>query len=353
MKRFICSTLFVLLLLMTSVVAYDIEFSPEEVVARDNPFAQYDDELPSLHLAVMDDSGQRAEDVTITLTVNHVDNLILPSGFPWFQGAQIFSVTQWSETGELDVDALLFPLRGDYTVDVTVMDATGNTESESFMIDATEPFEQSTMNALFFLGALVVFGLFVGLVFGKDFRKKGQSKVASMMLVSLLLVSVTALAVAAHEDGDGGDNYYEDDVLTFYTTPEQPAVGEDTTFTFIVRDADGNSVNNAMAHVLLANDEEGFDVLEMDLFSQTGTFSFDYGIFDGAPHVISIHVEPTAESSTVFGTVDVDVPFAGEASSPPFTAKLIAGVVMLVAMLIGFATGVCLRICGRKGDADE
>lgn len=370
MKRFI-STVIITFLLLISVVAaeqYTIDFSttPEQITARDNPFAHYDDlgELPELTVEVKDSAGQLAKDVTITLTITHVDNLILPTGFPWVQGKELLSVTSYEEDGTLTIDGVLFPLRGEYTVDVTVMDWTGSSQKETFTVEAAEPFKQSTWNGIIFVGALLIFGFIVGLVFGKDLiaSKKAHGNIFGifvMLLVVALVIAIPfAVAHSAEEMEETGIVHYEDVQVTFYTNPEVPDIGTKTYFTVEVKDENGMPVNNAIAYIELANEEEGFVVLETVIFSQTGTFMFQYGIFDGAPHLATVHVEPTEESSYQFTPIEREFAFAGEAHNPPFTAKLIATAVMLLAMLVGFGAGVAVRACKKssglcEGDSNE
>jgi hypothetical protein len=342
------NTTILFVLFVSSAAAYEIDLTPDHVVARDNPFAHYEGELPSVEVRVTD-NGQPVQDVTISLTITHVDNLLLPSGFPWFEGKEVFSVTEISRDGTLAVDALLFPLRGDYRADVKVSDATGNTEDTEFMIEAAEPFKQSAANGIIFLSVLCLFGAVVGYVFGKDFKTKAT--MMGLMLASVFLLS--SIAVFADDDGEQGHNWYEDDSVTFYTTPEEPDIGEQTTFTFIVRDEYWQQVNNAVAYIELANEEEGFTVLELELFSQTGVFSFNYGIFDGAPHIASIKVEPTTMSTPQFSAIESEIPFAGIAHNPPVSAKITALVVMLGSMLAGFVVGVGLRSIVKKGELHE
>lgn len=327
----------------------DVSTTPEKITARDNPFAHYDDlgALPSVTVAVKDSAGQPAEDATISMTITHVDNLILPSGFPWVQGKELLSVTSMESDGTLTVDGLLFPLRGDYSVDVKVTDASGNQQTEQFTVHASEPFRQSTLNGLIFLSALLLFGAITGYIFGKDLfaSKKAQARylgILSIFAVCLLVIPFV-LSHSGEEIEETGVIHYEDAQMTFYTTPEVPDIGKETRFTFTAFDENGNPVNNAVASIELANEEEGFVVLEAELFSQTGTFTFEYGIFDGAPHVATIRVEPTAASSVIFTPIEKAYAFAGTAHNPPFSAKLIATAVMLLAMLLGFALGVCVR----------
>lgn len=356
MKRLIWVLFFTLLLVTTSVAAekYSIELSttPEKIIARDNPFAYYDNlgELPSLTVSVTE-GNKPAEDLTITATITHLDNLLLPTGFPWVEGKELLSVTNFEEDGTLTVDALLFPLRGEYTVDVNVRDAAGYTQSEQFTINAAEPFWQSTLNGLIFLTALLVFGFIVGIVFGKNFfmSKKAQGKLGlGFLCIFLLLLSPFVFAHSAEEIEETEVVHYEEDQMLFYTTPEIPDIGKETTFTFEVFDETGQRVNNAVAFFELANEEEGFVVLELELFSQTGIFSFDYGIFDGAPHLATVRVEPTATSSSAFTPIHKEFAFAGTAHNPPLSAKLIATVVMLAAMLVGFVLGVFVRNLPKK-----
>lgn len=345
--------------------AIDVSTTPEKITARDNPFAHYDDlgDLPSVTVSVKDSAGQLAADVTISMTITHVDNLILPSGFPWVQGKELLSVTSLESDGTLTVDGLLFPLRGDYTVDVKVTDASGNQQTEQFTVHASEPFQQSTLNGLIFLTALLLFGAITGYIFGKDIfvSKKAQGRyfgVFSIIIVCLFVAVPFVLSHSEEEFEETGEIHYEDEQMIFYTAPEVPDIGKETRFTFTAFDENGNPVNNAVATVELANEEEGFVVLETELFSQTGTFTFEYGIFDGAPHIATIRVEPTAASSVAFAPIEKAYAFAGTAHNPPFSAKLIATVVMLAAMLVGFALGVaCRKLFSKQehleGDSHE
>ncbi len=360
-----------LLLLLTfvgTVVAeqYTIDFSttPEQITARDNPFAHYDDlgDLPKLAVAVKDSNGKPANDVTITLTVTHVDNLLLPSGFPWVEGKELLSVSSYEGDGLLTVDGLLFPLRGEYTIDVTVMDWTGNSQKETFIVEAAEPFKQSTLNAVIFLTVLLVFGFIVGLVFGKELvaSKKAHGNIFAMFAFAVLLVHAVPFVVghSAEEMEETGVVHYEDSQVQFYTNPNDPDIGTRTYFTFEVKDENGKPVDNAVAQIELVNEEEGFIVLDAELFSQTGTFTFQYGIFDGAPHFATIRVQPTNKSSSLFASIEREFAFAGTAHNPPLGAKLVAMIVMFLVMLVGFVAGVAVRAskksyCSSAGDRHE
>ena len=175
-----------------------------------------------------------------------------------------------------------------------------------------------------------------------------------MIFVLCLLAAVPfILAHSEEEMAETGVVHYEDDQLIFFTNPEVPDIGKETTFTFTAFDENGNPVNNALAHVTLENDEDHFIFLETDLFSQAGTFSFNYGIYDGAPTIATIHVEPTAASSPTFEPIEKAYGFAATAHNPPFGAKLIALSVMLAALLVGFALGVGARKLFSKPESAE
>lgn len=358
MIKNVVALLLIFVLCITAVAAenYNIAFSttPEKVVARDNPFAQYEGKSPSVAVKVTDSKGTPAKDVTITLTLTHVDNLILPSGFPWVEGKELLSVTSLEDDGVLTIDELLFPLRGDYKVNIKVMDAQGTVQNQQVMITAAEPFKQSTLNGIIFLAALIVFGFIIGWIFSKDmsFGNKDHSKLTAMLMASLLLISIVPLALAHSESemGETGTVHYEDEQVTFYTNPEEPDIGIVTTFTLEVKDEKGNPINNAVAHIELTNEEEDFVVLTTELFSQTGTFSWNYGIFDGAPHVAKISVEPTESSSVKFNKIKREYAFAAEAHNPPLGKKLMALGVMLTAMIIGLFLGAYTRLRRKKND---
>ena len=348
---------FVMMLVIVSVVfaqQYTIELTttPEKIVARDNPFAHYNDlgALPQLTVTVTDSAGNPMQDVTIQMTITHNDNLILPSGFPWVQGKELLSITSYEEDAVLTIDGLLFPLRGEYIVQVNVIDTIGQTQSLSTTLHAAEPFKQSTLNGLFFVSALLVFGIVVGLVFGKDIfmKKKAQGKVFSALLITAMLILPFAVAHTAEEIDTTGVVHYEDEQVTFYTNPQVPDIGTPTTFFLEVKDENGIPVNNAVAHIEFANEEEGFVVLETIISSQTGMFVWNYGIFDGAPHIATIRVEPTAMSSVAFASIEREYAFSGEAHNPPLGAKAIVIIVMLATLLIGFFIGAGMPKLSQK-----
>ncbi len=339
----------------------DLKTSPEQITARDNPFVEYPDlgALPEVTVTVTDVAGSQASDVTISATITHVDNLLLGSGFPWVEGKELVSVTSYEENGVLTIPALLFPLRGDYTVDVKVMDATGAEQTKQFMIHAKEPFWQTEIKGIIFLICLAIFGVIVGLIFGKDLLRKKAQATFSMFLVGMFLISLFVVPlIRAHEYGEEeiGAVHYDDSQVSFFTNPEVPDIGIPTTFYLDVKDENGTAVNNVVAHITFENDEDHFEVLDLMLYSVNGSFVFNYGIFDAAPHIVTVHIEPTAASSTQFASISRSYEVAATAHGPPLGRKLEATFIMLFAMLVGFAFGVGIRKALSKkevGDSHE
>lgn len=352
----------VMLLILFSAVAvhaeYNINFktNPKEITARDNPFVEYPDlgALPEVTISVTDVNGAAVADATITATITHVDNLWLGSGFPWVEGTQLLSVTSYEEDGILTIPALLFPLRGEYTVDVKVVDAQGTEQTKQFTIHAKEPFWQTEIKGIIFLIALVIFGVIVGWIFGKDFLKKKAQGAFSPIIVSIVVMGLFLVPlVSAHEEGEEetGAVHYDDSQVSFYTNPEVPDIGIPTTFYLNVKDENGNPVNNAVAHITIENDEDHFEVLELTLYSQTGSFVFNYGIFDGAPHIVTVRIEPTEASSTQFAEIARSYGIVATAHGPPFWAKAKATFIMLFALILGLVIGVAMRKASAKKQA--
>ncbi len=351
--------LFVLLSAVAVHAEYNIDLktNPEQITARDNPFVEYEDlgDLPELTVTVTDTTGAQVADATITATITHVDNLWLGSGFPWVEGTQLLSVTSYEEDGVFTIPALLFPLRGDYAIDVKVVDTAGVEQTKQFTIHAKEPFWQTEIKGIVFLVALVIFGMIVGLIFGKDLLKKKAQGTFSTFIVSIVLVSLLLVPfVHAHgdeEDMEAGAVHYDDSQVSFYTSPEVPDIGTPTTFYIDVKDESGNPVNNAVAQVTFENDEDHFEVLDLVLYSQNGSFVFNYGVWDGAPHIVTVRIDPTESSSTQFTEIARSYGIVATAHGPPFWAKAKAIVIMLFALVIGLIIGVAIRKARAKSEA--
>ncbi|MBI5072347.1 hypothetical protein HZA99_00865 [Candidatus Woesearchaeota archaeon] len=346
---------FIMIFVLFSAVAVHADYNinlkttPEQITARDDPFVEYPDlgALPEITISVTDAAGAAVKDTTMTAAITHNGNLWLGSGFPFVEGTQLLSVTSYESEGILTIPALLFPLRGDYTLDVKVVDSAGAEQTKQFTIHAKEPFWQTEIKGIMLLVGLVIFGAVVGLIFGKDLLKKKAQAAFSLFIFGIVLVSLFLVPfVHAHEgaaDMPVGAVDYDDSQVSFYTNPEVPDIGIPTTFYIDVKDENGIPVNNAAAHITIENDEDHFEVLDLILYSKNGSFVFNYGIFDGAPHIVTVRIDPTEASSTQFAEIARSYEVAATAHNPPFLAKAKATFIMLLALMVGLVIGVAIR----------
>jgi len=353
---FIVATLFLAnLSLVSAANEYNLVFktSPENVVAHDNPFVEVpESSYFTLTVEAYDKAtNQLAKDVNVQLTVTHdKDSLTLPSGFPWVEGTTLLVQESFAADGRLTVGKFLFPLRGNYKIHATAISKDGKSGELDTSIYAKQPVFQIRNWALFH-GAILLVGLIVGLVYGKSLRDHGKANL-STFLTGVFLVSIVVLSiqfVAAHEGEEHEEEPHKieliDKQVEVRTNPEIPDIGTPTQFNFLFKDeTTGKLLDNVKVHFKYENQEEKFMVIDTEFVSETGNPSLIYGIFDGAPHKLTLDVEPTEKSSVNFEPIHREYEtIMAEAHDPPRTTQFVALFIMIMAWLIGLTIGAVLK----------
>ncbi len=324
---------------------------PEKLVAHDNPFVQPPKESYfTLVVEAYDKAtAQLAKDVNIQLTLTHdKKGLLLPSGFPWVEGTTLLVQESFAKDGKLEVGQFLFPLRGDYNIHATAISKDGRSGELAATIYLPEPGFQ-IRNWVLFNGAILLIGLVVGLIYGRSLKKQGKADLSSF-LIGVLLISIVVLSlpfVAAHEGEDEEPHKIElvDKQVEVRTNPEIPDIGTPTQFNFVFKDeATGKLLDNVKVHFKYENQEEKFMVIDTEFFSETGNPSLVYGIFDGAPHKLTLDVEATEKSSIKFQAIHREYEeIMAVAHDPPRQQQFVALFIMIMVWLIGLTIGAVLK----------
>ena len=329
------------------------KFSPENLVAHDNPFVEVpESSYFKLTVEVYDKAtNQLAKDVNVQLSVTHDKNsLLLPSGFPWVEGTTLLVQETFTKEGKLTVSKFLFPLRGTYKIKATAVSKDGKSGELNTSIYAKQPGFQIRNWALFH-GAILLVGLIIGLVYGKSLRKQGKANL-SIFLMGALLVSIVILllpGVIAHEGEEAEEEPHKielvDKQVEVRTNPEIPDIGTPTQFNFLFKDEKtGKLLDNVKVRFKYENQEEKFMVIDTEFVSETGNAALIYGIFDGAPHKLTLDVEPTDASSTKFEPIHREYDgIMAIVHNPPRTTQFVALFIMIMAWLIGLTIGAVLK----------
>lgn len=334
---------------------YNLVFkiTPENVVAHDNPFVEVpESSYFTLTIEAYDKAtNQLAKDVNVQLSITHdKDSLLLPSGFPWVEGTTLLVQESFAKNGKLTVNKFLFPLRGTYKIHATAISKDGKSGELDTSIYAKEPGFQIRFWALFH-GAILLVGLIVGLAYGKSLRNQGKANL-STFLIGVFLISIVVLSlpfVVAHEGEEHEEEPHKiefvDKQVEVRTNPEIPDIGTPTQFNFVFKDeTTGKLLDNVKVHFKYENQEEKFMVIDTEFVSETGTPSLVYGIFDGAPHKLTLDVEATEASSTKFEPIHREYEtITAVAHDPPRTTQFVALFIMILAWLIGLMIGAVLK----------
>ncbi len=325
---------------------------PEKLVAHDNPFVEVpESSYFTLTVEVYDKAtNQLAKDVNIQLSVTHDKNsLLLPSGFPWVEGTTLLVQESFAKNGKLNVGKFLFPLRGNYKIKATAVSKDGKNGELDTSIYARQPGFQIRNWALFH-GAILLVGLIVGLVYSKSLKKQGKASL-SALLMSLFLITMVILSfpfIIAHEGEEAEEPHKIEQVdkqIEVRTNPEIPDIGTPTQFNLLFKDEKtGKLLDNVKVHFKYENQEEKFMVIDTEFVSETGNAALIYGIFDGAPHKLTLDVEPTDASSTKFEPIHREYDgIMAVVHNPPRTTQFVALFIMIMAWLIGLTIGAVLK----------
>ncbi|MFS1511063.1 hypothetical protein VQL36_01305 [Chengkuizengella sp. SCS-71B] len=90
-------------------------------------------------------------------------NFFSPTDFPIVEGTKLIDSTILVENGKAEFD-YMFPIRGDYQMKVEVLDENGTLAGTHLLNIHIPENPDEVQNAIVFVGILVLFGFFVGLI---------------------------------------------------------------------------------------------------------------------------------------------------------------------------------------------
>ena len=291
----------------------------------------------------------------------------LSTDFPVVEGKVLLDIeTPIPETGKWILKPML-PIRGDYSIPVTVCDGTSSIRTADIKLHVNE----NPSKYRYFAGLatlLIVIGLIGGWVIGgRQQIDPGQivPRKVEMLLTAAVLVaicSMLALAVAAeiniHQNcgHDAGNEEVtaraaEDANYRLSVSGEgKTAVGNLSSFS--VQAVDLRTMKPAAElpiHVDVLQLEEGFPVLSFTgIADVAGKVSWKQSFFDGAPHRIEAQIDqgrfPGLHS---WKTVSV------EAIHPSLSRRLTTFAYMIMFLLMGMLVGLLIKERTRLAGALE
>ncbi|GAB6174898.1 hypothetical protein JCM15765_43760 [Paradesulfitobacterium aromaticivorans] len=129
--------------------------------------------------------------------------------------------------------------------------------------------------------------------------------------------------------------------LTVNVNPGMSTVGHLTKFTGqIVDKATGQPVTNVLVKINAHHMEEDKNVLHTEFVSTDGGFGFDNMFADGAEHLLTFMIEPTATSSIKFTPVGTEFPVEVMGVQPPTGVKVKTMIFLMVVIAFGMVAGV-------------
>ncbi len=129
--------------------------------------------------------------------------------------------------------------------------------------------------------------------------------------------------------------------LSVNVNPGMSTVGYLTKITGqIVDKATGQPVTNVLVKINAHHIEEDKNMLHSEFVSTDGSFSFDNMFYDGAEHLLTFNIEPTAASSIKFTPVGTEFPVEVMGISPPTDVGVKNLIFLLVVIALGMVAGV-------------
>lgn len=275
---------------------------------------------------------------SVHVTLKHrKESLILPTGFPFMQGATLFEGDFSPVQGAVAVTAIL-PIRGDYVFSAESKAKDGSVEKVEQVVPVLDAGEM-VLNLRLMVAILLGLGLLCGYIFGR------RSLTAALGL--LLALTLAPGAVQAHEGhGDGGPAAPAVTVQTVggwmahcIVSPSPASVGTRASIQFHLMDAKGRAVKGPFEiglDVELTEDE--VVVYHAATQSADGAWTTHYGFFDGSEHRLTFHVRSLKDQHSADFSFDTGV----SAHQPPAEATRKSMGFLMALFIVGLGGGLAL-----------
>lgn len=343
--------------------------APRVELQTDPPLSQIEpfSEPVTFSLKAVADDGQPLEDAILELLLNTPPKTPwLTTDFPVVEGTMLARLTLPAPQGEAQFQEVP-PIRGSYQLQVRVSPRVpGTFEPYTDLLTFQVPENPvKYRNLAILLSILLLAGLGGGWVIGGS-QPPNPGEVASrpvqlvlsgtvlVAIATLLYISITAERAGAHTEAPTGqDNYTEplnaEPVPTNITaTLEDQAiatVGQAIPLEVeLTRAETGEPISAAVLDINTTSLEYERTVFDFTAQTDTqGEFVWEQQFFDGAPHLVTVHVSPAANSSIPFEPFEFSQRIDVTGVAPPLFVRLVSLGYCTGVLALGTAAGFWLR----------
>jgi hypothetical protein len=317
-----------------------------------------------LKLQARDAAGKPLENAQFHLQI------LAPAPTPWFttdfpvvEGTKLLDITAKAPKGEFLIQQL-FPIRGNYQVQVNVTPSVENTFAPMAQtLNLSVP--ENPLKIAYFpivLGILLAIGFVGGWIIGA--KQELQAGEVAPRQVRLLLSGVTVLAIAAllffninaelskthdHGGADASADYsgliQSQGLQLELTGDRQTAVGQLASFQAKLTDSKTNlpvnDVTFAIKSTQLENNWIAFGYQGVP--DQNGVLTWQEQFFDGSPHKVEVAVLPNPNSNRQFASFLANQEVDVENVAPPIFIRLIGWFYFTSVLVLGLGAGLWLQ----------
>jgi len=220
----------------------------------------------------------------------------------------------------------LFPIRGDYRLEVGSVDGVGNTVKRVFSLPIRE-----SRTKLFYLGTFLT-GLFLfGVMVGRLFTLRGsESGIAGGLL--LLVGSVLNICPATAQEQITKVSRDKEFVVRLNVSP--PTVGELSQIQWRLSETKTGLPYPTHLTLAITQLEKGNQIFFLKRIPTDGNFAFKFHFVDGSPHRVSSIAELKGRNP-----IRAEKVVAVTGIQPPKAVSLRALVLFLGVLVLGLITG--------------
>ncbi len=250
---------------------------------------------------------------------------LFSTDFPQVESTPLLDIELPAVNGKVDWE-YLFPIRGDYRLEVGSVDSVGNTVKRVFSLLIRE-----SRTKLFYLGTILT-GLFLfGVMVGRLFTLRGsESGIAGGIL--LLVGSVLNICpVTAQEQTTkvSGDKEF---VVRLNVSP--PTVGELSQIQWRLSETKTGLPYPTHLTLAITQLEKGKKIFILKGIPTKGNLNFKFHFVDGSPHKVTTIAELTGRNP-----IQVEKVVVVTSIQPPKTVSLRALFLFLIVLVLGLITG--------------
>ncbi len=277
---------------------------------------------------------------------------VLATGFPRVEGTTLLRLESALTKGALTFQ-YAFPLRGQYTVDLTLTPVPGGPTFPPTRVQQTLHLSEDpsvTRNAWMLVAGLFVLGGIAGVMFARSAATQERRLAFGLIVVLLggsLLGSVrsaeadsshsptAAPAASAHQVVQGDDGW----TLDVQVQPSPATVGQLAECTVTLRKDGEVSTGPTAVSLVVVHQEEGHTVFETHLVASKGQSTPSLQLYDGAPHTLTVTARPAAAAWRDVQPLTASIETEVIALHPPTPVKVRMMTLLLGVLVLGMCAG--------------